>query len=352
MFKPINRCTSLAALLLSAAILLMALLVTACMSSTPTLLPPSTLIYTATLLPNATLNASVTTIAAGPTAAATTSAPTATPLATKVTPSAQHTATTTSTPAPPRLVILARNLNTPDDLVLAPDGSIIYSDIVTEAVERLGTDGKRTTVVSQLREPEGLAFLPDGSLIIVEQGNNRLLRFDFNSNQLSIFLQLENKTTHPGLDGIFFDAATQTLLVPDSPNGTLLRVSLEGKTRSVQTLARGLSRPTGAAVEADGSILVVDENAFALWRVPREGGIPQKIARLPEPDDVIVDANGDIYANTLIDDAIHLIDRRTGADQVLWRGFSNPQGIIFDSDGNLIVTDPGYHRIVKIVIHQ
>ena len=29
---------------------------------------------------------------------------------------------------------------------------------------------------------------------------------------------------------------------------------------------------------------------------------------------------------------------------------SSPQGLIFDTDGNLVATDPGNHRLVKILI--
>ncbi len=323
----------------------------ACASPTPapTLAPrasetaagvtPSTLVVTATsnptaptaapsLLPSSTLTLS-------PTASATLP-PTASP------------ALAFTPPASPRLLVLAQNLSTPDDLVLAPDRSIYFSDVGDRTVMRLDPDGKVTVVISNLVEPEGLAFLPDGSMVVGEQGKNRLLRYDFKTQQLSTFLQMENRTTHPGVDGFIFEGRSQTLIVPDSPNGTLLRVSIDGKI--LKTLASGMARPVGADVEANGNILVADENGNAIVRVLRDGGTPKLLARVPLPDDVIVDTLGNIYVNTLGDNAIHYIDARTGASRVLTRNVSNPQGVIFDADGNLIVTDPGNHRIVKLVI--
>jgi sugar lactone lactonase YvrE len=222
-------------------------------------------------------------------------------------------------------------------------------------VNRLNAAGNITTILSNLSEPEGLAFLPDGSLVVAEQGRNRLLRVDLSAQAGTqnfvprLFLQLVNNTNHPGVDGIIFDTRSQTLIVPDSPNGALLRVSADGKI--LETIARGFARPTGADVEPDGSILVADENGGAIRRVPPGGGAPEVVARMPLPDDVITDGNGNIYINSLGDNAIHHVDARTGADRIITRALSNPQGIIFDVDGNLIATDPGHHRIVKIVIH-
>ncbi len=244
--------------------------------------------------------------------------------------------------------MLAQNLGLPDDLLLAPDQSIYFSDVGDGTVKRLDPDGKISVVISKLQEPEGMVWLPDGSLVLAEQGKNRLLRFDFNTKQLTTFIRLENKTGHAGIDGIVFDPMTRTIVVPDSPNGTLLRVSGDGK--NSQIVAHGMVRPTGADIEPDGNILVADENGNAVRRVPASGGAPQLVARVLVPDDVVVDANGNIYINTLGDGAIHRIDARTGRDQILWRGLSNPQGLIFDADGNLIVSDPGNHRIVKIII--
>ncbi len=248
----------------------------------------------------------------------------------------------------PRLVVLAQNQPGPDDLVLAPDGTIYFSDVGDQTVKHLDRAGHVTVVLSKVQEPEGLVFLPDGSLIIAEQGRNRLLRYDFNTKQLTTFLPLSNRTGAMGVDGIVFDSKTRTLIVPDSPNDTLLRVSTDGQ--QVRTLARGLVRPTGAAIAADGSILVADENGGDIRRVPATGGPPARVARMPVPDDVVVDAAGNIYVNTLNEGAIHRIDARTGKDEIFWQGLKEPQGIMLDADGNLIVAEAGSQRIIKIVL--
>jgi sugar lactone lactonase YvrE len=267
-------------------------------------------------------------------------------------PTITPTETPTVTPtlnSKPALVVLAQNLPSPDDLLLlAPNGSIYISDVQDRTIKEYTQDGNLQTLISGLSEPEGLVVLPDGSLIIAEQGKNRLVHYAPTTKALSLFLALRNTTGHDGVDGIAYDSKTQTIIVPDSPNGTVLRVSLDGKT--VSEIAHGFARPTGAWVETDGSILVVDENGNSLSRIHPNGEI-EKLANLPTPDDVIEDSHGNIFVNTLGDGAIHLIVANTGHDTILVDGLLDPQGIIFDMDGNLIVTDAGHHQLDKLIIH-
>jgi sugar lactone lactonase YvrE len=241
---------------------------------------------------------------------------------------------------------LAANLSEPDDLLLAPDGSILISDVKDGTIQQYGSDGQMHLVLSGLNEPEGMVLAPDGSLIIAEQGNNRLVRYDFSSKTLSPFLDLVNRTGNLGVDNIIRNGTN--LIVPDSPNGTVLEVSFDGRT--VRQLASGLRRPTGAWVEADGNILLADENGNAILRLHTDGTL-EKVADLSVPDDVIADASGNVFVITLGDDAVHVIPAGTSQDVVLVGGLSSPQGMIFDLDGNLIVTDPGHHELIKVIIH-
>src|SRR5271157_51545 len=283
--------------------------------------------------------------------------PTATPSAT-LSPSPTPTLTATRQPSPvpqinpnPRQVVLASNLNAPDDLALAPDGSIYISDINDGTVTRLTPDGQLLPVVSGLNVPEGIVILPDGSLIIAEQGLNRLDHSDPTTNRLTPFVRLVNETTQMGVDGITLDNPAQeavTIIIPDSPNGTLLRASLDGQ--KVTLIAKGFTRPTDAWVEPDGSILVVDEDSHSLSRVHPDGTIDM-LADLPTPDDVVEDGAGNIFVTTLADGAVHLIPAATHEDTILVGGLINPQGLILDLDGNLVIADAGHHQLVKLVIH-
>jgi sugar lactone lactonase YvrE len=250
------------------------------------------------------------------------------------------------------VVIFAKGFSNPDDILLAPDGSLLVSDIGDGTVKQVGLDGSVKVLVSGLSIPEGIVILPDGSLVIAEQGKNRLVRFDPAAQTLAPFLNLKNKTGQDGVDGIALDAREQgaeSILIPDSPNGILWRSSLDRKTMA--KVASGFSRPTGAWVEPDGSLLVTDEYGGALKRVHPDGRI-DNLAKLPVPDDVIEDTAGNIFVAALGDNAIHVIPAATQEENILVSGLAGPQGLAFDSTGNLVVTESGRKRLTVIMIRD
>jgi sugar lactone lactonase YvrE len=246
----------------------------------------------------------------------------------------------------PPVVILADDFLEPDDLVLGPDGSVYISDVRAGTIKQYTQDGRLNLILSGLSSPEGMAFLPDGSMVIAEQGTNRLLRYDFATNTVTPFLDLVNQTSNLGVDGIFWNGSE--LIVPDSPNGTVLAVSVDGS--SVRQLASGFARPTGAWAEADGDLLIADENGNAIVRLHPDGSLEQ-VANVSVPDDVVADSNGNIFVVTIGDNALHVITAQDKQDIILVSGLIDPQGIIFDVDGNLIVTDSGHHQLLKVLIH-
>jgi serine/threonine protein kinase, bacterial len=269
-----------------------------------------------------------------------------------MTPTATATAAAAATPnvTNPGVVVLAENLPEPDDLLVGPDGTIYISDVQDGTIRRISVDGKTTVFLSGISEPEGMVLLADGSMVIVEQGRNRLLRWDPATQNALPLHDLPNPSGRLGVDGIALDARPGTeasLIIPDSPNDRLERMTLGG--RSVTVIARGLVRPTAAWVEADGSLLVVEENGGRLDRVHPDGKV-EKLASLPTPDDVVEDTAGNIFVTTLGDGGLHWIDARTGVDHVLLSGLSSPQGLALDASGNLLVTDPGNHRVIKVLI--
>jgi streptogramin lyase len=252
----------------------------------------------------------------------------------------------------PTLVVLADNLPGPDDLVLGPDGIIYLSDVVDGTVRQYRPDGSLKVFLSGLDEPEGMVVLPDGSLLIAEQGKNRIVRVDPVTKQRSTFLNLRNKSDHIGIDGIALAMERDSparLIIPDSPNGTILQASLDGQT--VSQIAQSFNRPTGVWVEPDGSLLIVDENSETLSRLHPDRKV-EVLANYATPDDVVEDPSGNIFVCSIGDGSIHLIRSASDKDEILMGGLSSPQGVILDNDGNLVVTDPGHHRLVKIIIHH
>jgi sugar lactone lactonase YvrE len=133
--------------------------------------------------------------------------------------------------------------------------------------------------------------------------------------------------------------------VPDSPNNRLLALSLDGQT--LRVIARGFQRPTGAAILPGGDILVAAEFGNAIYRVT-PAGKSTRIATMYQPDDVVVDAQGMAYVNSL-GGAIYKVDPNTGKRTTLLTGLKLPHGLDVDPQGNLVIAEAGRNRIFRLV---
>jgi streptogramin lyase len=198
-------------------------------------------------------------------------------------PTSRATAAMTASPSPvpttksltisssPRIEVIAENLGYPDFFTRAADGSIYISDYKAGTIQKL-KNGKTELIIGSLSFPEGVIALPDDSLAILENGKERLIRYDLNTKQLSLIAAFTNRTgIQGGIDDFAFDSHTKTFIVPDTPNGVVLRISLDGKT--VKEIAGGFKQPTSAYVERDGSILISDKGAGTIKRIRPNGKV-------------------------------------------------------------------------------
>lgn len=252
---------------------------------------------------------------------------------------------TKSATTPGQIEVVASGFGSPDDLVVAPSGDIIFGDFGNNAVNIIsGGAGSPRPLATGLNEPEGLVVTEDGAIIVAEQGTNRILEINYQTGHVKLLRQLANNTSQDGVDGLGIDPVTNDILVADSPNGRLLRMSRDGT--SLTTVATGFVRPTGAAVEPDGSIVVVDEFGNAVYRL-RSDGSRAKLAAIYQPDDVIVGPDGTIYVNSLGGDIVS-IDPASNRTRVLTSGLKLPHGLGMDSSGRLVIAETGRNRIFRL----
>jgi DNA-binding beta-propeller fold protein YncE len=291
---------------------------------------------------------------ANSTSSAPTPAPTRKP---PITPTATQTLdpTLTNTPdtTPTRYAsqILLSGVRRPDDLAFDKQGHLLFSDFYHGTISRLNADGSVTRIVSGLAGPEGLVVLSNGTMIIAEQRTNRILTLAPGGKSLTVLRTIPGTPgTAPckdGIDGIAFDATTNTLIVPDSPTGNVYRLSLDGKKLSLIT--SGIVRPVGAVVDAQGTIYVADECGGAVMRITPDGR-STRIGGFGQPDDVALDHHGNLL---LIDlqPSIHALIRvrqSTGKHEVLAsKGFIEPQGLVIDKNDNIYVSDDYANKIVE-----
>src|SRR6266700_7639031 len=136
---------------------------------------------------------------------------------------------------------------------------------------------------------------PDGTIIFAEQDTNRIVSLAPGASTPLVLRTLpgvpSSATCKHGVDGIAFDPTTNTIIVPDSPTGTVYRMSLDGK--SLTLLASGIVRPVGAGVDTQGNVYIADECGNALWRLTTTGKMT-RIGGFGMPDDVIPDGYGNL----------------------------------------------------------
>lgn len=232
----------------------------------------------------------------------------------------------------------------PDDVTSDAQGRLVWGDLMRGTVERL--DGTRVvTLARNLSVPEGVLTLPGGSIIVAEQGRDRITRIDPRGAHSTVYA-LRPVPGQDGVDGVGLDERSGSLLVPDSPNGTVLTMTLRG--RKVRLVARGLERPVDAAIDRQGNVLVPDEHLGTLVVVTPHGGVSYR-GTLATPDDVSVARNGRVWITTLGDGGLWSMDPGAAPRRVL-AGLANPQGLTLDRCGDPIVVEQNAARIVRLLL--
>lgn len=298
---------------------------------------------------------------AGSTTTTTTSTPTAGPTRIASIPSSTPTATMTptatasggTTPQHFRSQVVLRGVGRPDDLVFDQQGNVLFSDFYNGTISRVNKDGTATVLLRGLAGPEGLVVLSNGTMIIAEQRTNRILSLAPGAQAPALLRDLpgtpSGATCKDGVDGIAFDATTNTIIVPDSPTGDVYSLSLDGKT--LTRLATGIVRPVGATVDNQGNIYVADECGGAVWRISPSGATT-RIGGFGMPDDVVLDPHGNLLVADL-KPSIHALIRMnliTGQRETLAsQGFIEPQGLIVDKNDTIYMSDDYANIIVEYI---
>jgi sugar lactone lactonase YvrE len=273
----------------------------------------------------------------------------ATPSATPATPNANPTATPPQAllsgcpPSAPEgaLPLIARLPGDPDDVSVAPDGSVWVSDSDENAVLHISSTGHVLDRIDDRNAPEGSVVLPDGRVVIAEQADNRIVVVTPGGSALAKVLDvLPAATRDLGVDGIGYDTVDRQLLVPDSPVGELLSISPEDGSETL--LASGMGRIVDATVGPGGAIYVVAETSHGLQRVPAGGGAAVQVGDLTDLDDVVA-LDGVLYVTDL-GGTVWAVDPVTGADRELVSQAAAPQGLATVA-GRLILVDETAHSV-------
>ncbi len=206
-------------------------------------------------------------------------------------------------------------------------------------------------LLAAFRFPEGVTVGGDGNIYIVDTGNFRIRAVSPNGTIQTVAGNGQFESTPDGtpaemasLSGpnlLSFDPSGR-LLIADGGDYTVRRVNSDGRLQTVaglgiQGVGQGyqlvyggpatgtlLGTPTQAVADGQGNIYVADEYASAVYKITPDGNLNL--------------FGGQVGVYKFGGDGI----------QATSSSFVQPQGLALDQAGNLYVSDPGDNRIRKI----
>lgn len=239
---------------------------------------------------------------------------------------------------------IAAQLDAPESVAVAPDGTIYIADRGNQRVRRLGEDRAISTVAGGLSEPTGVAWIRPASLLVAESAGHRIRRVD-----------LVRRTTHAfagtgegGFSGDGGGAAAARLRNPRAlvalRNGDVI-IADSGNRR-----IRKVSRGRITTIAGDGGVGYVGDGGPAS-------------AAVVEPSAIAIGRTGDVFVAEALHHRIRRIDPRGIISTVAGTGIPgysgdggpardaqiwHPTDVAVASDGSLFVADSKNRCVRKI----
>lgn len=122
-----------------------------------------------------------------------------------------------------------------------------------------------------------------------------------------------------------------------------------------------MSNPQGVRVDSEGKIFVGDSNYHDVVVFDSDGKEIERFGKYVSqrgivpgefynPTDVIVDLDGYVYVSDVITSVVQVFDPEFEPVMAIQEGFTNPQGLAFDSEGNLLVVSSRSSIVSRIDI--
>jgi sugar lactone lactonase YvrE len=242
-----------------------------------------------------------------------------------------------ASPAPQSNVI---KLAAPEDIAIASDGSVYFSDFGGNRVFKIEPNGKLRLIAgtgrsgeagdgglavnATLKGPAGLVFDGGGNLFVADHDGQHIRRIDSKGT----ITTYAGTATFSYPIGLAFDR-TGALFVGDEGDNQVFRIDPDGIVTSLNlsSLPGPFTKPGYLVFDSAGSLFIADTGGF--------GGKCRIVRMSPGGSPIIVAGTGTCGFS--------------GDGGPATRAqLDDPNGLAFDSAGNLYVADSNNHRIRRI----
>lgn len=224
-------------------------------------------------------------------------------------------------------------VETPDDLVFGPDGSLFWTSPFTGDVKRRRPDGEISTIARLPLGVNPIAFNTEGRLVVALVVFNDFLYELDPEGVLPPRLILEQ----PGnLNGFAF-GPDGFLYAPQGSTRSVVRIDLgnEGSNKGIlESFATGFTFAAAVDFDSLGRLYVNDSGAGEIVRIDLATGERELFATLPRgADNFSFDEDDNLYVTSLLDSSIIEV-RPDGSRRLVQRGgMSMPGGLTMVSGG-------------------
>ena len=217
-----------------------------------------------------------------------------------------------------------------DDLEFGPDGTAVWTSILTGKVHARRPDGKVYLVTDNLPGVNAVAFHPDGRLFVTQLlWGDALWELDING----VKPPRQVRADMGYLNGFDFDS-DGFLYGPLNLKGEVVRIDVDSG--EMKTLATGFALPVAVNLDSKDNVYVADGTLGRLVKIDKDTGAQTLVATVDSGiDNLAINSRDEIFITNLVDNAIHKINTRTGASRTLLSSeLSVPGGIDVVSNGS------------------
>lgn len=248
-------------------------------------------------------------------------------------------------------VVVAAPAGEADDVAFAPDGTLVWTALISGEIRALRADGTVDAVVEDFALINPVRFTSDGRLFAAQIGFDRLYEFPFTPGP-SHLAEPRLVAAKIGNLNSFEFSADDRLFGPLFNIGTVAWIDIESG--EVTPIATGLGRIVAVSLDDHGGVWTVDWASGKLWHIEPAGDgwrDAELVTTLEPPlDNLTVGPDGAIYASRPAHSSIVRFDPATGEQKTIVSGsLAAPGGLaIMTRDGReaLLVADGYGYRVV------